>query len=76
MQVDGFTSNDLQSKAVQQRIKELSEWQADTAMQMQMCINVGFLCRSMLKEDLMISSSEDSDGEQEAKNASRNTSAR
>ncbi|KAM9729660.1 AF4/FMR2 family member 4 isoform 1-T1 [Menidia menidia] len=30
---------------------------------------------TMLKEDLMISSSEDSDGEQEAKNASRNTSA-
>lgn len=74
MQVDGFTSNDLQSKAVQQRMS--AEWQADTAMQMQMCINVGFLCRSMLKEDLMISSSEDSDGEQEAKNASRNTSAR
>lgn len=74
MQVDGFTSNDLQSKAVQQRMS--AEWQADTATQMQMCINVGFLCRSMLKEDLMISSSEDSDGEQEAKNASRNTSAR
>lgn len=45
-------------------------------IQMKPRINVESLCLSMLKEDLMISSSEDSDGEQETKNASRNTSAR
>ena len=38
---------------------------------------ISFLCLSMLEDDLKLSSSEDSDGEQDsAKNASRNTSAR